>query len=650
MRIPERLLGPIKAIVPVLGFVTLVLSSAPANAASLPPPNGNGGVVVSCGPDTYSYCYGELWDSTITYQSNSTYPIAVLFNSGSMESCCDRITVYDGLDINAPQIYMGNGNFGDMTGLFFNSTNPDRALTIVWHSDGSISCQSGSFSPLNWTVSCLDCINPTATFDLQLDCADSTFSIAVDVTSIGSDPQLDVTNTGGLPTFQITEPGSYSVGPFSLGQVVSVSLENDQNPLCSVHSAQLTNSPCPVISCGPDNYTYCYGNSWDSVTVYQSASTYPIAVLFNSGNMESCCDRITVYDGPNTLTPPIYDGNGNAGDMTGLFFASTNVDNALTIVWHSDGSINCSDGSWGFATLDWTVSCLDCVNPAATFQLVPACQQHGYMIAVDVTNTGGTGLTLVNSYDNDSIYNVGLGTTMVGPIPVDEAAHVTVLNGLNPLCKIISDDFIYPADSCVITSCVPSGTEYCYQNGDTAWFTYASGSTYPITITFGWGQLLVNDYIQIYNGADTTAQLIYMGNPGGDLEGLAINSSNFDNALTLLIISNGAGACATGQAQPMYWSVGCGLVGVDERMSGNTLAVFPNPASDRVHIRVPPTMSSALRADLMDVTGRLVRSEQFNSRGNGTLEMGLGDLPNGNYSLVITTSDTRRSAGLQVVR
>jgi hypothetical protein len=162
--------------------------------------------------------------------------------------------------------------------------------------------------------------------------------------------------------------------------------------------------------------------------------------------------------------------------------------------------------------------------------------------------------------------------------------------------------------------------------------------------------LLVNDYIQIYNGADTTAQLIYMGNPGGDLEGLAINSSNGANALTLLIISNGVGACASGQAQPMYWSVGCGLVGMDENMNANALAVFPNPASDRVYIRVPSTMNTALRADIMDVTGRLLRSEQFNGRGNGTLEMSLSDLPNGNYSLVITTSEMRKSAGLQVVR
>jgi hypothetical protein len=119
---------------------------------------------------------------------------------------------------------------------------------------------------------------------------------------------------------------------------------NDANALCNTGSIALTNSPCPVISCGPDSYQRCYPTNWDSTVVYQSSSTYPIALLFNAGTMESCCDFITVYDGPDVFSPQIYFGN-NGGDLTGLLFVSTNPDNALTIHFQSDFSVTARPAS-----------------------------------------------------------------------------------------------------------------------------------------------------------------------------------------------------------------------------------------------------------------------------------------------------------------
>ena len=140
-----------------------------------------------------------------------------------------------------------------------------------------------------------------------------------------------ITNDGGAPTVVITTPGTYTVGPFPAGSDVTITLVNDANALCNIHSAVLTNIPCPIISCGPDNYTYCYQNNENQYWVYQSASTDPIAMLFNAGGMYPFGgDYISVYNGLDITAPLLYFGN-NGGDLSGLFFASSNVDNALSL-------------------------------------------------------------------------------------------------------------------------------------------------------------------------------------------------------------------------------------------------------------------------------------------------------------------------------
>jgi hypothetical protein len=104
MNVRTLRLSTLGACLLALGAVALNTSGDAGAAPPPPPPNGNGGIIQSCGPDVYTYCYGEFWDSAVTYQSTSNFPIAILFNGGSMETCCDYIQVYDGLDNFAPLI------------------------------------------------------------------------------------------------------------------------------------------------------------------------------------------------------------------------------------------------------------------------------------------------------------------------------------------------------------------------------------------------------------------------------------------------------------------------------------------------------------------------------------------------------------------
>lgn len=611
-----------------------------ANISNFPCP------IISCGPTTYTYCYTNNDETAFIYQSATSEPLGILFLSGFMyQFGGDIITIHDGLDGFAPVLYSGSGVNGDLSGIFEVSTNPNNALTIVVSSDGFTSCGDGGVTGGEWNyvVACYDgCQPPVATYDVLLDCANNQFSIETTITSMGTAPVVDITNTGGAPLVTASAPGVYVSGPFPNGTAQSVAIVGT-NALCAIYSDDLINGPCPVISCGPDNYTYCYPNFWDSTTVYQSANEYPIALYFNAGNFEVCCDEIYVYDGLNTSADLIYTGNGNSGDMTGLFFTSTNPDNALTVVWNSDVSVNCADGFNGFAPLDWTVSCLDCTNPEVTFDIIPNCQQNGYFIEVNVANLGVSPpfLRIANTYGQDTISNVGLGITMIGPIPVDTAAQLTVLNSQNPLCRVNSPVFNFTSDSCVVAACPAVGQEFCYTNADTAFFTYSSGTTDPITLSFDYGQLLVNDYIQVFNGLDTSAQLVYMGNQGGQIGGFAISSSNPDNALTLLVISSQQGSCATGQAAGMYWSVGCGLVGIEEDALAN-LSIFPNPTSGEVFIN---GLKTDALVEVMDLSGRIVHQDRF--VGSGAVQrLDLGALQNGNYRVILRSNDRVETIGL----
>ncbi|MBX7130867.1 MAG: T9SS type A sorting domain-containing protein, partial [Flavobacteriales bacterium] len=187
-----------------------------------------------------------------------------------------------------------------------------------------------------------------------------------------------------------------------------------------------------------------------------------------------------------------------------------------------------------------------------------------------------------------------------------------------------------------------------YSNADTAWFVYASGTSDPITVTFEYGQLLVNDYIQVYNGLDTTAQIVYMGNQGGQIGGLSISSSNPANALTVLVISSQAGSCATGQATPaLYWSVSCGLVGENE-FTVDHFAMFPNPTTGELYVRTADGLTGLVSMDVLDMTGRLVMSERFNANAARTERFDLGVLANGTYAVRLYTNDWSKTEQLQV--
>ena len=102
----------------------------------------------------FEYCFGENEYQTFTYcpdnQGDGNTFMSITFTTGETEFW-DNVFIYDGLDQSAPLLAIYSGFF---TGESVQATNPTGCITLVYTSDGSVSCVSGSYLPLEFAVNC----------------------------------------------------------------------------------------------------------------------------------------------------------------------------------------------------------------------------------------------------------------------------------------------------------------------------------------------------------------------------------------------------------------------------------------------------------------------------------------------------------------
>lgn len=77
----------------------------------------------------------------------------------------------------------------------------------------------------------------------------------------------------------------------------------------------------------------------------------------------------------------------------------------------------------------------------------------------------------------------------------------------------------------------------------------------------------------------------------------------------------------------------CAAAGVNELPAGLASSVWPVPSTGIVHVELPAT--ATVQAVLRDATGRLVRTEQFNTAH----DMDLSTLANGQYTLLLRNAE-----------
>lgn len=614
--------------------------------------------LVTCGqPDvTESYCYADMDNQFWIYELVGTGGALYLqFTAGFIESSSfDHLTIYDGPDANSPILFDHTGfDMLSLAGLAVTSTSGYLFMTMS--SDGSVSCQGGNPWQWEWFLTCLDCQPPQATFNMQQDCENFQYYVNVDFASLGSDQEIEITNTVNSDVVTATATGSTLVGPFTSGQAVQLTLVNDANSLCNVVSPTIINPICPTPVCGTDPLveTYCYTSPDTMEWAYSVSTPGVVRLVFNQGTIESnTWDKITIYDGQDSNAPVLFDhdtfqtmqlGPGPAGTHYSVDVTTTGQYIYMRLM--TDWSVDCSSG-FGFEPWEWEVSCVGCLAPGIEYEFVPDCEHLAYGAAVNISSLNGPlGYTITENTSNASQNATTTGAYTFQTFNVDSAISFTVVD-LDQNCTYETGPMIYTREDCIIQSCGVDNYSLCYTNDDDRWYTYSSISGGPISLYFTAGQLLPGDFIVLYNSPVDTA-IYYLGDNGGNLTGVYLNSDNPMNTLTLRVKSNGTGSCQNGDVEvPLTWHVGCGAIGMDE-FGMTDLIIFPNPANDRLQISLTDAGMAGSSLQVMDMSGRLVARERITGSMH---ELNVADLQNGQYIIQLINDERVITRNFQVMR
>jgi hypothetical protein len=134
----------------------------------------------------------------------------------------------------------------------------------------------------NVVVERLNCSSPAASLTYVPDCTNGSYSVEVNVSSLGSASSLSLAENGSQYGTTITAPGVLSAGPFMSGSVHHLTLNHIQDPACNVALSDLsfycpsTNQDCSsAANISVSSSTYCsnpaYGEIVGTGVVSQSS-------------------------------------------------------------------------------------------------------------------------------------------------------------------------------------------------------------------------------------------------------------------------------------------------------------------------------------------------------------------------------------------
>ncbi len=204
------------------------------------------------------------------------------------------------------------------------------------------------------------------------------------------------------------------------------------------------------------------------------------------------------------------------------------------------------------------------------------------------------------------------------------------------------------------------GQVYCYVNNDEhSWYWHSECPGEPIILQVTSGAIEGSQYdlLTVYDGANQNAPVLY-ANPYGtvfqELAGLELWNTGTDMFMTFT--SNATNCCATGGLLGgglTEWvfsaSNGSSTNGIPEEQEGN-FTMYPNPATDELHLRLSGNANGNAEIRILDVTGRVGYQNNFTATGAELTTFDLRGLQSGIYSVVLTTTTGTKTQQLQVIR
>lgn len=348
----------------------------------------------------------------------------------------------------------------------------------------------------------LACVPPAATAVVIPDCGTNSFTIEVDLTSIGSATDVDIVedvNAGGANVVHddVSALQVYVLGPYTNGDNVDVSVLHNQDAACDISLGTLggTLNCAPQSTCAlglalPDNNcgsggvdfivpatapgtslgTDVFLNSIDLIVSHTFNSdleielTSPNGVTLsliadrfgsgdNLGDPTNCpTDVLTLVAGGAPLTTSATSNvTGNfapeSGDFTGYEDGSDpNGSWTLNI---------CDDAGGDTGDLEYIqLNFVTCSPPSATAVVSEDCANNQFFVDVDLTDLGSaTDVDIVSDLNGVEFDDVSaLMVYSAGPFPSGSTANITVTHNQDGACDISLGAFSFtcppPNDTC----------------------------------------------------------------------------------------------------------------------------------------------------------------------------------------------------------
>ncbi|XP_076809594.1 scavenger receptor cysteine-rich domain-containing protein DMBT1-like [Clavelina lepadiformis] len=247
--------------------------------------------------------------------------VSISFTDYSIESCCDRLTLHDGASSRGHIIAEIAGEYSDASEVSYSSSKNFMFLRLT--TDCSVA--NKGFSAVFTTVSTLE----TSTTQPPIS---STISSTTTSESTTTGPVAETTHPTTTTTSVSTFPTT--VSPTTVETIPTTQTSNANTSECSGdQTLQSYTYPKYLISAGyPNSYENNVDCSWTIVADIDDN----IEVSIIDMDLESCCDKVYVYDGPTSSSPRIT-------TLTGNVFASEIVghstQNEMYIRFTSDSSV-----------------------------------------------------------------------------------------------------------------------------------------------------------------------------------------------------------------------------------------------------------------------------------------------------------------------
>ena len=340
-----------------------------------------------------------------------------------------------------------------------------------------------------------------------------------------------------------------------------------------------------------------YSNSENSTITIAPPGASKVTLDFDFITVETCCDRVSVYDGPTVGSPLI----GQYTTDPGTIIESTGT--SLTVQFTSDGSV-INDG---FEAKYDCIQITDVPNPDLDYEVISECL--GQIDFADASD----------NYPDQWTWNFGDGSpTSNEQDPSHQYAQSGTYQVILQACNFLGCQ----TDTIPVTINNVVYANFAYNNGNPAGPPFVNQGT-PIQF--------------VDNTAGAISWVWTFGNGSGNQGNpTPVTFYTQQGTYTVTLEVTTASGCTRTTTQVIQVVA----TGINTPMpDAANVQLQPNPATDRVKVSYQFTGTETVNMQLFDAVGQLITSQQqANVSQQYQTDISLANLPKGVYFVTLQTS------------